>query len=454
MALFFSLLFPVLVAVYELLIVRRMLGALTAVLCGLGVAWAAGKTLFALGVNEDYGGFLLFGSGVWRRLPCAIALYCFFPVVLAGAAGWRGVFARRTSHAPDPPLPETDSSSVKAAFRLLGRGKPKRAIQMAVVFLGAGATAWYSFDAPARTALQIDYYSLCEHWTEVLRAADRMPYGTRTVRGNRNVVLALYRTGRLGDEMFRYPQAPGADLIATPGSAWDAGSYFQESRLFLELGQVNLAEKWAYEALETSGPLPEVLKHLATINLVKGRPETARILLGALGKNPLHRRTARELLQRLDEDPRLADDPRVSGIRRSMLTRDTFFSPRTPVEDLLLVLLEKNPRNRMAFEILMAFYLCNNRLDRSMANLRRLEDLEYREIPRHYQEAIVIYSNDTGREPPLGAYRLDPEVVRRGREFTAIMGTSASLEEIANRALAAGFGDTYYFYYLFGTSGL
>jgi len=449
-----SLLFPVLVAIYELLVVRRVLVALAAVPCGLGVAWIAGETLYALGVDEDYGGFLLFGSGVWCRFGWAIALCAFFPVVLAGAAAWRGLLARWTSRAADRPVPEADSSRVAAAFRLLGRGRPKRAIQMAVVFLGAGATAWYSFDAPARTALQVDYHSVGENWTEVLRAADRMPYGKRTVRSNRNIVLALYHTGRLGDEMFRYPQTPGVDLIATPASDWDAGSYFQESRLLLELGHVNLAEKWAYEALETTGPLPELLKHLATINVVKDRPETARILLNALGRNPLHRRTAREMLRRLDEDPHLADDPRITGMRRSMLTRDTFVSPRTPVEDIFLVLLERNPRNRMAFEVLMSFYLCNNRLDRAVANLRRLEDLEYREIPRHYQEAIVIYSSDAGREALPSGYRLDPEVVQRGRQFTEIMAASTSLEQLGNEALAAGFGDTYFFYYLFAVSGL
>ena len=450
-----SLLFPALVAIYELLIVRRMLVALTGVLCGLGMAWTASRTPLDLGIDGAFGGLLRFSPGVWRRCPYALALYVFFPTVLTGAALWRVVLARRTSHAPDRPMPESDTSSVKTAFRLLGRGKLKRAIQMSAVLLGAGATAWYSFDAPAKTMLQIDYHSQRENWTEVLAAADRMPYGPPNVRSNRNIVLALYHTGRLGDEMFRYPQTPGVALICTPRSAWDSGSYFQESRLFLDLAHVNLAEKWAYEALETSGPLPAVLKHLATINIVKDRPETAGILLNALGKDPLHRRTAREMLQRLDEDPRLENDPRIRSIRRSMLRRDTFFTVQRPVGDLLQVLLEENPRNRMAFELLMALHLCNARVDGAAANLRRLPDFEYREIPRHYQEAMVVYSYVFGREARIAGYRLDPEIIERGREFTAIIATSRSPDEVASRALAAGFGDSYFLYfYMLGASGL
>lgn len=452
-----SLLFPVLVVVHELLIARRKLVALAAVLCGLGVAWAAGKTLVDPSIHGAYGDSFVFGPGVWHRYPYALALYVFFPAVLTSAAVWRAILDRRTSHTTDPPSPQANSSNAKTALRLLGRGKLRRALQVAVVLSGAGAVAWYSLDVPARTMLQIDYHSLSENWAAVLRAADRVPYGPPNVRSNRNIVLALYHTGRLGDEMFRYPQAPGVDLICTPKDAWDAGSYFQESRLFLNLGHVNLAEKWAYEALETSGPMPAVLEHLATINIVKGRTETATILLNALAKNPFHRETAMETLRRLDEDPRLEDDPRVSSIRESMLTEDTFFSPGRPVGDLLLVLLEENLRNRMAFELLMALHLCNGVIDQAVANLLRLGDLEYREIPRHYQEAIVVYSLVAGEEPRIPGYRLDPEVIERGREFTAIMTTAASPEEVVNEALAAGFGDTYFLfffhYYIAGTPG-
>jgi len=178
------------------------------------------------------------------------------------------------------------------------------------------------------------------------------------------------------------------------------------------------------------------------------------MFLTALGKKPFHRRAAGKKLRRLDEDPRLADDPRISRIRRCMLARDAFISPQTPVEDIFLMLLERNPRNRMAFEVLMAFYLCNNRLDQAVASLRRLEALEYPEIPRHYQEAIVIHSRDAGRELTFAGYRLDPEVVQRGRQFARIMATSTSPEQLGGRALAAGFGDTYFFYCIFAASGL
>ena len=106
------------------------------------------------------------------------------------------------------------------------------------------------------------------------------------------------------------------------------------------------------------GDLPAVLEELAVIYIVKGRPEVASVFLNALAQNPFHRGAARDMLSRLEADPRLEDDPRVSTIRRNMLLRDNFY-PRTDLEPYLKLLLEKNPKNKMAFDFLLAQYLVN-----------------------------------------------------------------------------------------------
>jgi len=225
------------------------------------------------------------------------------------------------------------------------------------------------------------------------------------------------------------------------------------SRLFLELGQVNLAEKYASEALEILGDLPAILKHLAVIHLVKGRPETAKVFLNALAKNPAHGKTAGEMLRRLEEDPRQESDPRIRRIRRAMVTTDRLAADMT-AEDVLQALLEKDPHNKMAFEFLMAYYLCDRRTDRVVAGVDRLKDLSYRRIPRHYQEAIIVLWGVPTGSPPIAGYRLDPETIRSGEDAWKTMGVAPTREEGRRRGMAAGFGDTYFFYYLYGESGL
>jgi len=265
-------------------------------------------------------------------------------------------------------------------------------------------------------------------------------------------MLALYHTERLGDEMFRYPQRPGVDLFRTPDEAEDPGSHYQESRLFLEMGQVNQAEKCASEALEVCGDLPAVLKELTLVNVVKGRPETARIFCNALARHPLQQRAAREMLERLSADPELSGDPRVSRIRRNLVEKD-FVELNTSVEEFLLALLEKNSRNRMAFELLMAHYLAVGRPDGVAAWLPKLKDFSYPAIPRLYQEAAIIHARSTGKRPVIPGYELDAAVRARADQFASLAAGARSREGAMQAAWEAGFGDSYFFYWAFGVSG-
>ncbi len=329
----------------------------------------------------------------------------------------------------------------------------------AAFFCGVAAAAWLSLDTMAQTVLKMDYYAQHEQWTEVLRAADRLPKGMYSVRCNRYIIEALYHTGRLADEMFRYPQQPGNDLLFTLDKLQDQGAYLQESRVFLDLGQVNLAEQAAYEAFATSDEHPAVLEQLAMIEIVKRRPENARRFLAALARNPFHRRAAQEMLRRLEADPALTDDPRVSRIRENMSARDRIpvvadaAAAEATVEEVLRILLEKNPRNRMAFELLMAHYLVNQKTEKVVANLARLADLSDWRVPRHYQEAIAVQLLSSGRPPSSPGFEPDPEVLRRARDLQRIAERAAGPEEAVRAARQAGLGDSYFFYLAYGISG-
>jgi hypothetical protein len=231
----------------------------------------------------------------------------------------------------------------------------------------------------------------------------------------------------------------------TPPEMRDQGSKYQESRLLLELGQVNLAEADAHDALESCGDLPAVLEQLAIIYIVKGQPDPARVFLHALAQHPLQAGLARGMLKRLAADPRLEDDPRVSRIRRNMLLKDNFLSA-SGAEQILEPLLERNPQNMLAFHLLMARYLSALRPDKVLAGLQRQEGLEPARLPRRYQEAVLVAAGIPGGE----RYGVAPDVIERARQFRRILGKAGSQEDAATAALNAGFGDSYFFYYAFG----
>ncbi len=443
-----GLLYVTIVSVYEILLKPRWFVAVTAALIGIAVPWAVSSTLFGGSIRETYENLIAPVPGVPASArTLLLALYLWFPIVLAMAAILARVYAWRANAAS----PSSDSPAATNTSRPPGRGR--RIAAMATVLIFAGVLAWLSLDTNNRILLLGDYYSRQEMWPEVLKTADQAPYGLYNPRCNRNVMLALYHTGRLGDEMFRYPQVPDRSLYSTPEAERDAHSYLQESRLFLELGQVNRAERCAYEAFETAGELPPLLKHLAMIKMVKDQPETARMFLTALSKKLFYRRDARNMLQRLQADSARDDDVRTSELRRVMVRQDTV-APQS-VEAILTTLLQEQPRNQMAFEFLIAHCLCSRRPDKAVAYLKQYAGSDDAHLPRHFQEAIIVSSLVTTGQFPSNEKRLDSTILVRAKEFNGILTACGSNKEAARAtAVAEGFGKSYFFYFAFSASGL
>ena len=301
--------------------------------------------------------------------------------------------------------------------------------------------------------LQVDYY--CQHgkWAEALDAAARLPADRVHTYVHRNVLLALCRTGRLLDEMFHYPQTildPYYPLFTEDG---DLLIYAQDSRIFLELGQVNLAEKCCLEALALSGERPSILKQLAVINIAKDRPETAKVFLNRLRKTLLHRKEAEVMLNRLEQDPRMDSDPAVGRLRLFMARKD-LASIKIDWEELLAGLLEEKPDNRVALDLLNALYLRNLQVNKIVKNLSSLERCGYSRIPRYLQEAIVVQTTQTDGSLAVPKERLASETFQRAKLFSEIFSRFPDRQDAARVSAEVGLGNSYFHYYAFGESGL
>ncbi|KPL00061.1 MAG: hypothetical protein AMK75_05975, partial [Planctomycetes bacterium SM23_65] len=261
------------------------------------------------------------------------------------------------------------------------------------LFLVLAVTAvWVSFNGAAKARLQVDYHATHRNWEAVLRCARRLPprfYDPYVVH---DVNLALYHTDRLGDEMFSFPQRKGTPSIPPYPLRSGAKGLQKFARFFFELGHVNLAEHMAHEALELAGQRPELLKLLTRVNILKGRKRLAQTFLNALGGHLLYRKWAEDYRRRLDADPYTAGDPELQYVRSVMVRRDHSYGAFGSYGylELLSHHLDEHPRNRMAFEYEMAYLLLRKRAETISDNLRRLNDLGYRHIPRHWEEAVLV----------------------------------------------------------------
>jgi hypothetical protein len=205
--------------------------------------------------------------------------------------------------------------------------------------------------------------------------------------------------------------------------------------------------------MDTYGERPIFLKRLALINMAKGNIGTARVYLGALSRTLFDAGWARSYLERIERDPNLSTDKEVQQLRSMMPAIDRDFTSGN--ENMLLDLLDKNRRNRMAFEYLMAFYLLTGQFDKFAGNLNRLDDFDYGRIPRVYEEAILFYNFVRKTRIELRGREISPESRERFIGFRNIyIGRYGTNDKAALKELSRDYGDSYLFYCLYGQSGM
>jgi hypothetical protein len=328
----------------------------------------------------------------------------------------------------------------------------------------AATAGYFSLDRDLKAYLEIDYCVEHEMWNDVLVKARNLPPRLYQMYVNHDVNLALYHTGRLPYEMFSYPQA---HMLLFYLNQVPIRSFFRKPcDLLLELGRVNEAELLALELLQTY-PSSGTLKRLALVKMIKGQSAAARVFLNVLRDDLIRGRWAEAYLQRLATDPDLADDEEIQQKRRLMILEDDVhlvgaidssgdFSVDYRV--MLLDLLKKNGKNQMAFEYLMAIDLLTCDVESAVESFTYLDNFSYPAIPSHYEEAALIYSikhpvglKTSGSEVSFRGRRISEASLNRYRRFQAIVVPYGGPNESAKSAVARELGDSYFYYYFYGT---
>ena len=113
--------------------------------------------------------------------------------------------------------------------------------------------------------------------------------------------------------------------------------------------------------------------------------------------------------------------------------------------------MKANPNNRMAFEYLMAHYLSTRQLDKVALHMNKLGNFDYPTTPRLYEEALLLGPIvNPGSPVNLGARQISFETAQRFQAFSAATSRFGDDKRAAQQAVEREFGDTYWFYYLFG----
>ncbi|MCP4610930.1 MAG: hypothetical protein GY845_19665, partial [Planctomycetes bacterium] len=327
---------------------------------------------------------------------------------------------------------------------LSGRSVPIRLIQGVIILFLITIAGLYSYDKNAKAFFLIDHYARFEEWEKVLDIAQKGLPISNIVQCQVN--RALYHTGNLCDKMFSMTQLFGSDGLFMAESM--RGRFaLQHSDVFFDLGLINESEHWAYEAITINGDTAWNLQRLVLIYLMEEKRDIAEKYLTMLQKTIWHKAWAKQYRTYLSESDEFWAHPPIQYLKSTMPQSDFLVSPTEP--ELCLEKLLENKKNKMAFEYFMAYCLLEGQVGRFIEHIHRLNYFDYPKIPRHFEEAILIYNQLTGgKSITLPGKEISEEKIRKFDDFNRIMAKHNRNKEAARRELNK-YRDTYWFYGLY-----
>ena len=312
------------------------------------------------------------------------------------------------------------------------------ASQIVVLVFGGYFFVGRSVDMGKEEVMAYDFNCRMRKWDRVIAMAEKKTPTTPLSVTCLN--LALAKEDLLGERMFTYFQN-GIDGLM-PDFVRDYTIPLIAGEVYYHLGFVNTAQRYAFEAMEA---LPDYQKssravmRLAETNIINGNYEVAGKYLHLLQKTLYYKHWATNALQTMKDEKLIAQHPEWGWLRKCRTQQDFLFSEGE--KDMMLgVLFRQNMQNRMAFEYLMAYTLLTKDLKHFLQYFPLSESLNYRAIPKSYQEALYYAWTSTNNDPTKDIpYPVSNTIKQRFQAFQRTPGQAGHNE----------FSDTYWYYLYF-----
>lgn len=257
--------------------------------------------------------------------------------------------------------------------------------------------------------------------------------------------LALYRLGRVGNEMYNYRNGS-----ASPAVPYNVPLVVQcGKQLYLYYGLPNYCYRWCMEDGVEYGWRVMYLKYQTRCALLNGELTLAMKYIDLLKQTRFHREWASHYEQLALHPEQLPKDPELGPVLPLMEHSDLVASDQSVVETFLLMLLSsQEATNPQKSELAMAAAL----QQKDIPTFWRAFDGYVRThpdgpMPRHYQEAAYLFGM-LERQVDVSALPFDQSVIDSYNQFMQAAQRLAGMkEEQLAEAMRARFGHTYYYDY-------
>ena len=300
-------------------------------------------------------------------------------------------------------------------------------------------------------------------WERVLRIMLSQDMGptmppTRVMVMMKN--LALFRQGRAGDEMFRYPE--GAEQQHAP---WQVRmTQVGGKMLYYHYGKAGFCYRWCMEDGVEFGWSVDVLKYMTKCSLLTHDWEVARKYTDMLKGTRYHRQWA-EKYERLIGHPELmAEDEEMKPIIPMAEFPDRLDGDNTLVELYLLRTFSSGFGADPGYqEMTLICSLIMKDITLFWPRFHQYLNMHQKEegfrVPRYYQEAAYLYSMLEPQKPSelwpgmtnaeaLGHIPFDDSVKQSYEAFMKFNNQCGSMSDEQKRvAFHPQYGDTFYYFY-------
>lgn len=424
--------FAVLCGLEEIFFRRKTVSGLLLLLISAILPLAASRSIFLVTLKQAYLHNLTFEipieSGIIAYGLPAFFLLTLIIILIAKLSGIRKLFKK--------------ISGIAYVWKLV--------LGTILLFGGTFLLANGSSSEIKKTVFQINRAAGEERWMDVLELTKHCSNETPLILSQSN--LALYQTGKLLDSMFAYPQSkgtPGLLMNLTWCLAWPE----EASNVNWKLGLINESLHYAHEALEHKGPTPDLLKRLGGVYMLKGDHKAANRFFLNLRKVPFQEKTAENLIRYNENPTELVQDSAYRNVQSCMPIEDLAMQEKISSSKLDL-LLKRNPKNKMAFEYMIAYHLLSANIKGIWDHLPDFKALNYDRIPRHVQEALIIIPTMTPKfDLNILKGWIDPITFNHFAAYRQILAKYKGDKNSARYELQSQFGDTYWYYLMFVKPG-
>jgi hypothetical protein len=229
---------------------------------------------------------------------------------------------------------------------------------------------------------------------------------------------------------------------------WSSDYLNWGSFAFFTTGLINEAQRWAYEEMVVYGRRPQNMKMLVKSGLLTGNYRLAEKYTGILDNTIFYRSWAEKYQKMAVDTSLIRSDPEL-GKKLSTLPGADFFIHLESPENNLPMLVDENPENRKAFEYMMSWLMLSKEVEILANNIRLMKKMGYTRIPRHIEEAIMIWYNSKKALPDLGGLEISLETrLRFDQYFTSYVSVRQN-PVLLEETMRSKFGNTFWYYFHF-----